>query len=84
MELDRNLVDVIARVMAIPVEEITPDKDVIDDLGMDSMDLIDVINQTDEFTGTNQMELDDFTDCRTVQEFSDRFTDLLEKSVPQG
>ena len=83
-DLDSNLVDVIARVMAIPVEEITPDKDVIDDLGMDSMDLIDVINQTDEFTGLNDMELNDFSECRTVQDFSDRFTELLAESVPQG
>jgi len=84
MELDRNLVEVISNVMAIPVEEITPDKDVIDDLGMDSMDLIDVINQTDEFTGLNDMEIDDFSECRTVQDFSDRFTELLAESVPQG
>ena len=84
MELDKNLVEVISNVMAMPVEEITPDKDVIDDLGMDSMDLIDVINQTDEFTGVNQMELDDFSECRTVQDFSDRFTELLAESVPQG
>ena len=84
MELDKNLVEVISNVMAIPVEEITPDKDVIDDLGMDSMDLIDVINQTDEFTGLNDMELDDFSECRTVQDFSDRFTELLAESVPQG
>ena len=84
MELDKNLVEVISNVMAIPVEEITPDKDVIDDLGMDSMDLIDVINQTDEFTGLNDMELNDFSECRTVQDFSDRFTELLAKSVPQG
>ena len=84
MELDKNLVEVISNVMAIPVEEITPDKDVIDDLGMDSMDLIDVINQTDEFTGLNDMELNDFSECRTVQDFSDRFTELLAESVPQG
>ena len=84
MELDKNLVEVISNVMAIPVEEITPDKDVIDDLGMDSMDLIDVINQTDEFTGLNDMEIDDFSECRTVQDFSDRFTELLAESVPQG
>ena len=84
MELDKNLVEVISNVMAIPVEEITPDKDVIDDLGMDSIDLIDVINQTDEFTGLNDMELDDFSECRTVQDFSDRFTELLAESVPQG
>ena len=84
MELDKNLVEVISNVMAMPVEEITPDKDVIDDLGMDSMDLIDVINQTDEFTGLNDMELNDFSECRTVQDFSDRFTELLAESVPQG
>ena len=84
MELDKNLVEVISNVMAIPVEEITPDKDVIDDLGMDSMDLIYVINQTDEFTGLNDMEIDDFSECRTVQDFSDRFTELLAESVPQG
>jgi len=84
MELDKNLVDVIAKVMDIPVKEITPDKDVIDDLGMDSMDLIDVINQTDDFAGVNQMELNDFSECRTVQDFSDRFTELLAESVPQG
>ena len=84
MELDKNLVEVISKVMQIPVEEIEPDQDVMDDLGMDSMDLIDVINQTDDFVGENQMELDDFTDCRTVQNFSDRFTELLAKQVPQG
>jgi acyl carrier protein len=84
MELDKNLVEVISNVMAIPVEEITPDKDVLDDLGMDSMDLIDVINQTDEFTGLNDMEINDFSECRTVQDFSDRFTELLAESVPQG
>ena len=84
MELDKNLVEVISNVMAMPVEEITPDKDVIDDLGMESMDLIDVINQTDEFTGLNDMEIDDFSECRTVQDFSDRFTELLAESVPQG
>ena len=83
-DIDKNLIEVIAKVMAIPVEEITPDKDMIDDLGMDSMDLIDVINQTDQFTGLNQMELSDFSECRTVQDFSDRFTELLAESVPQG
>ena len=84
MELDKNLVEIIAKVMQIPVEEIEPDQDVMDDLGMDSMDLIDVINQTDEFTGLNDMELNDFSECRTVQDFSDRFTELLAESVPQG
>ena len=83
-DIDKNLIEVIAKVMAIPVEEITPNKDVIDDLGMDSMDLIDMINQTDQFTGVNQMEISDFSECRTVQDFSDRFTELLAESVPQG
>ena len=83
-DIDKNLIEVIAKVMAIPVEEITPDKDMIDDLGMDSMDLIDMINQTDQFTGVNQMEISDFSECRTVQDFSDRFTELLAESVPQG
>ena len=83
-DIDKNLIEVIAKVMAIPVEEITPNKDVIDDLGMDSMDLIDMINQTDQFTGVNQMEISDYSECRTVQDFSDRFTELLAESVPQG
>ena len=68
----------------IPIEELEPDKDLFDDLGMDSLDLIEIINQTDEFTGSNQMELDDFSDCRTIKDFSDRFTEGLAKSVPQG
>ena len=84
MELDKNLLEVISKVSTIPIEELEPDKDLFDDLGMDSLDLIEIINQTDEFTGSNQMELDDFSDCRTIKDFSDRFTEGLAKSVPQG
>jgi acyl carrier protein len=84
MELDKNLLEVISRVMDIPVKEITPDKDLFDDLGMDSLDFIEIINQSDERTGPTQMELDDFSDCRTIKDFSDRFTEGLAKSVPQG
>ena len=79
MELDQNLLEVISRVMDIPVKEITPDKDLFDDLGMDSLDFIEIINQSDEFTGPNQMELNDFSDCRTIKDFSNRFTEDLAK-----
>jgi len=79
MELDKNLLEVISRVSTIPIGELEPDKDLFDDLGMDSLDLIEIINQIDEFTGGIRMELNDFSDCRTIKDFSNRFTEDLAK-----
>ena len=81
MKLDANLLKSISEESGIPIEEITSDKDVFDDLDMDSLDLINVVTNF-EYSSGLRVEMNDFIDCRTVGDFSDRFYELQAESVP--
>ena len=53
MELDKNLLKSISEESGIPIEELTFDKDLFDDLDMDSLDLINVVTNFEFSSGLN-------------------------------
>lgn len=81
MELDENVLRIIASERDIPVEEITGDTHLFDDLDFDSLDLINIIHNL-EYSNGLIVEIDDFSECRTVKDISDRFQELSAESVP--
>jgi acyl carrier protein len=83
MELEETLIKIISEESGIPVEEITSEQDIFDDLDMNSLDLMNVVMNVEDTIGL-KVELDDFLDCRKVGDFSDRFRKLLPESVPQS
>jgi acyl carrier protein len=83
MELEETLIKIISEETGIPVEEITSEQDIFDDLDMNSLDLMNVVMNVEDTIGL-KVELDDFLDCRKVGDFSDRFRKLLPESVPQS
>ena len=81
MELDKNVLRIIASETDVPIEEITGDTDLFDDLDFDSLDLINII-QNFEYSNGLRIEINDFSECRTVKDISDRFQELSAESVP--
>jgi acyl carrier protein len=83
MELDKTLLDIISEESGIPIEELTSDKEIFEDLDMDSLDLMNVIANVEDKTGL-KVEMYDFVECRTVKDYSDRLKELQAESVPQS
>ena len=81
MELDENVLRFISEETDIPLEEITADTNLYDDLDMDSLDFINVVAKLEQSNGL-RVEINDFIDCRTVKDISDRFHELSAESVP--
>ena len=81
MELDENVLRIIASETEVPIEEITGDTDLFDDLDFDSLDLINIIQNFEDINGL-RIELNDFSECRTVKDISDRFHELSAESIP--
>mgnify|MGYP002641858543 CR=1 FL=1 len=81
MELDKNVLRIIASETDVPIEEITGDTDLFDDLDFDSLDLINIIQNFEDINGL-RIELNDFSECRTVKDISDRFQELSAESIP--
>ena len=81
MELDKNVLRIIASETDVPIEEITGDTDLFDDLDFDSLDLINII-QNFEYSNGLRIEINDFSECRTVKDISDRFQELSAESIP--
>lgn len=75
-EIYQQLVDVLEELFEIDRSDITPDKNLYEDLDIDSIDAVDMMIKLKELTG-RRLEPDDFKSVRTVQDVVDSLDVLL-------
>ena len=76
MEFEK-MQDIIAEVMNVPKEDITPDTKFVDDLGADSLDIFQIIMGIEkEFE--NEINNDDAEKIVTVQDAVDQIKNVLD------
>ena len=73
--LQERLCQLVADQLRQPVEKVTPEASLIDDLDADSLDIVDLTIAVEEEFSTNEIELEipeeDAADIRTVQDLLD-------------
>lgn len=70
MQFEETVIDIIADQLGIAREECVPEKDFIDDLGADSLDIVEMIMEVEEKL---DMEItdDELGEIRTIQDVLD-------------
>ena len=76
MELEK-MQDIIAEVMNVPKEDITPDTKFVDDLGADSLDIFQIIMGIEEEFDI-EINNDDAEKIVTVQDAVDQIKNVLD------
>lgn len=64
----------------IPAEQILLDAELADDLGLDSIDAVDLILKLQEFTG-QKISAEQFRNVRTVRDAIDQVHELLDQAA---
>ena len=72
-----NMQDIIAEVMNVPKEDITPDTKFVDDLGADSLDIFQIIMGIEEEFDI-EINNDDAEKIVTVQDAVDQIKNVLD------
>lgn len=80
-DLERLLREYSTRVLQVPAEALTNDAALRDDLGLDSIDMFDILAHVSDKTGRTFMS-EDFRSVRTVSDFLDTLDRLA--SAAQG
>lgn len=75
-EIFAKLSEYLHEIFEVPVEAITPEARLFDDLDLDSIDAVDLVVRLQELTG-RKIKPDQFKTVRTVSDVVDRVHDLL-------
>jgi len=78
-EIYTRLVDVLEELFEIDRSEITPEKNLYEDLDIDSIDAVDMMIKLKDLTG-QRLEPDDFKSVRTVQDVVESLEILLKEA----
>ena len=65
-EIFKTMQDLIAEQFALDAEEITMDSSFVDDLGADSVDLVELVMAMEEEFNVGEIDEDDLTGLKTV------------------
>ncbi|MCI8292668.1 MAG: acyl carrier protein [Hespellia sp.] len=76
MEFEK-LQDIIASVLGMPKEDVTPDSKFVDDLGADSLDIFQIIMEIEEEFSI-EINNDDAEKIRTVQDAVDQIKNVVD------
>lgn len=72
-----QLVSILEELFEINPDDVSPEKNLYEDLDIDSIDAVDMMVKLKELTG-QRLEPEDFKNVRTVQDVVDSLTVLLE------
>lgn len=75
-EIYSQLVSILEELFEICPEDVSPDKNLYEDLDIDSIDAVDMMVKLKELTG-QRLEPEDFKNVRTVQDIVDSLSILL-------
>lgn len=67
--LNAKLLNLIAEDMAIEEAELTPSASLSEDLGLDEIDVAELLMQAEEKLGAQEFSEDEWEDCRTVGDY---------------
>lgn len=73
---------VIVDQLGVEEHEVTPEAHLIDDLGMDSLDLVEAVCAAEEEFGLDPVADDEWEVCRTVRDLTDVICRALEAKTP--
>ena len=68
-EIFKTMQDLIAEQFAIDAEEITMDSSFVDDLGADSVDLVELVMAMEEEFDVGEIDEEDLAGLKTVRDF---------------
>ncbi|HZT73331.1 MAG TPA: phosphopantetheine-binding protein [Terriglobales bacterium] len=77
--LNAKLLNLIAEEMAIEEAELTPSASLSEDLGLDEIDVAELLMQAEEKLGAQEFSEDEWEDCRTVGDYIRLVTQHLGK-----
>jgi acyl carrier protein len=80
-ELHRQLAEYLEALFEIPPERVTPQARLIEDLDLDSIDVVDLVVKLRELTG-RRIQAEDFKHVRTVGDVLDSIEKLLATDAP--
>ncbi len=80
-ELHRQLAEYLETLFEIPAEQVTEDAHLVDELGLDSIDTVDLLVKLRELTG-RRIKAEDFKTVRTVGDVLDSIEILLATDAP--
>lgn len=75
-EIYEKLKEFLVELFEIPVEQVSLDAELADDLDLDSIDAVDLILKLQEFTG-RKVSAEQFRTVRTVRDVIDQVHELL-------
>lgn len=75
-ELQRQLTEYLETLFEIPPEKITPDARLVEDLDLDSIDIVDLLVKLRDVTG-RRVKAEEFKTVRTVGDVLDAIDKLL-------
>jgi acyl carrier protein len=82
-EVQTSLLEILSEESGFAIEDIDINLDLKDNLDLDSLSMINIISALEDKYSTIRMEINDYRDCRTVKELSNRFNQVLAGTVPQ-
>jgi acyl carrier protein len=77
--IDQIVINVLVETLNLPADEVVPEADLKEDLGLDSLDLLELLSAIEAETGTS---VDD-TEIRTIRTVGDAIT-LVERLQAAG
>ena len=75
-EIEKLVKEIFNEVFEIPVEELTPDKKIFEDLGLDSLDIVDLIINLQKRFGISLRNNEEIRKIRTIGDIYDFFADF--------
>lgn len=82
--LNGKLLNLVAEEMAIEEAELTPNASFSEDLGLDEIDVAELLMQAEGVLGAREFSEDEWEDCRTVGDYLRLVTQHLDKKAARA
>ncbi|MDD5599160.1 MAG: DUF1493 family protein [Victivallaceae bacterium] len=81
-EIENLVKEIFNEIFEIPLEELTPEKRIFEDLGLDSLDIVDLIINLQKRFGVSLRDNENIRKIRTLGDICDFFVDLGKNPKP--
>jgi acyl carrier protein len=78
-----DLLQIVSKLTTRPVEELSPDDDLRDDIGLDSLQSMELLSRISERWGVD-VDIEDVVGLRTVREVVELMSALIQKAPPKA
>jgi acyl carrier protein len=78
-----DLLQIVSKLTTRPVEELSPDDDLRDDIGLDSLQSMELLSRISERWGVD-VDIEDVVGLRTVREVVELMSTLIQNAPPKA